>query len=91
MYRVKDISVLEELGFKKYRSGYSKKLLIDNCDFIEFDTKELVFKKVKFVETEFIYDEVTYEDLYLIIKKSLNIENEEVKKYIEINFYSYEN
>lgn len=86
MFRVKYISVLEELGFKEYRSGYSKKIAIEGFDFIEFDTEKLVLKKVKFSEDKFIEEDVTYENLQLVVSNSLKITLEEIKKYIEKNF-----
>lgn len=86
MFKVKNISILEELKFQKYRSGYSKKIAIDGYDFIDFDTESLLLKKVKFIENQFEYNDINYKDLLLIVCKSLKITIEEAQKYIERYF-----
>lgn len=86
MFKVKGISVLEELGFIEYSSGYSKKIAVGDYDFIDFSIETQMLKKVKFIENEFVYEDLTYEDLYIIVNKSLNVKTDKIKKYIEKNF-----
>lgn len=87
MYIAKNDKVLLDLGFKEYRNGYSKKYLNKDYNFIDILYENFILKKVKFVEKEFVYENIEYDDLYLLVKYSLKLNDSElIKKYIEENF-----
>ena len=78
MFRVKYISVLEELGFKEYRSGYSKKIAIEGFDFIEFDYEE-------FVVLIPLEDDIEEDDGEVVILKVEDTGSEDEESYVSVD------
>lgn len=75
MYKVKDFEKLEKLGFKKYKDGYSKKVIGKDYDFLDVTFDDRIVKKVKFYNGSFIYKNAESMDLHDLIK------NKAVRKY----------
>lgn len=87
MFIVKNLDILKKLGFKEYRSGYSKKItLCDGFEFIDVLFEDLVLKKVKFVENKFIYEISDKIDLHMLIYQSLQKDSKSAENYIKKYF-----
>lgn len=70
MYVVKDISNLELYNFKKYKNGYSKKICGD-YDFLDISFDDLIVKKAKFIEREFVYEYADKNDIKELIENDI--------------------
>lgn len=91
MYKIKNIKALEDLGFKEYKSGYSKKFkLCDGYNVLDILFDDLIVKKFKFVENKFIYEFVDKVDLYVLINKTLKLNQIDTYEFINKNFEEIE-
>ena len=70
MYIVKNVEDLENFGYKKYKDGYSKQIR-GEYDFLDIDFNDLIVRKVKFVEKEFVYEYASKEDIKKLIEKDI--------------------
>lgn len=74
MFVVRDVDKLKQVGFKEYKAGYSRQLVGNEFQFLDVDFKDLVVKKVKFVEDHFESELATEQDLKDLIKQEIVIE-----------------
>lgn len=74
MFVVRDVEKLKQAGFKEYKAGYSRQLIGNEFQFLDVDFKDLVVKKVKFVEDHFESELATEQDLKDLIKQEIVIE-----------------
>lgn len=68
MYKVKDFEKLKEFGFKEYKSGFSKKVIGKNYDFLDVTFDDRIVKTVKIVNGNFVYEIAEKSDLADLIK-----------------------
>lgn len=71
MYKIKDFEKLETLGFKKYKDGYSKKVLGRDYDFLDVTFADKIVHKVKFYNGSFVYKDAEAKDLQDLIKNKV--------------------
>jgi len=87
MYLIRNIKSLEELGFKKYQLGYSRKSNSLEYDFIDVEFKNFELKTGRFLENQFEYKYLSFNGLYNLIKSTLKLKDDKkIKKYINDNF-----
>lgn len=70
MYIVKNVDTLENFGYRKYKDGYSKQIC-GEYDFLDISFDDLIVKKAKFIEREFVYEYADKNDIKELIENDI--------------------
>lgn len=77
MYKVKSINELQIYGFKRYDSGFSKKI---TGGFLDISLNDMIVKKVHFDGESFIYENASIENIRDLIAAGIVKEVQDEEK-----------